>query len=1240
MIVYGVSMAGKSANNQGLIEFDGIYLDPKYSLLVNDLKSRGITNLNQVRQTAVFSYVTENKLCPPNDTHAFIREFRTLTNESGNGVRSFKRWDDALAKKVLVKKLFDQSSAAICEANDVKSLYDLLTLPKNKFSAISQKSGTIEEFLSSVSKLPVSCLKISTRIVNILYRNGIQTTEQLLMTGCAFLLQLPGMNDLLMNEIINSLDKIPEAIEYFKNISHTKVPDFGNSTSTEERKSETGNSETAKHFDNATEKKPEYQTQLMFPIDGFTEISSSDKSNDDSNLQASRVEKTVLESDVKPDFSTISVSDEDQTSVISVEDAENEKDILNTSFDPEIVESIRALLEKMTHVKPYGVSPAFLSDRINHALSPSQVMKVLEESKWALETQDNSFVYVSEVNKDIDDIPVKATESDQLSHELDVSEELTNDSIPDKNVSDSPVGKPKWNEYEAAILLDAYLKVREHPEQRRKLVQQVSDQLRQMAINQGMQISDTYRNYVGIDRQMSSIETTWTGEKPSGHATATKLFTEIVTIYRSDQSKFMKILNEAIKLSQSSEERNDIEQNFRNFLELSCTEERITEIIEGLKNIESIAVEYKWGQCVLFGNDPQISFSSLKTIQENMIYSDFYTKENRSILRIFSKYLKNNYGFEILDSVDNPEPIFDDKQPEKIITRDEFKEFLSNRGVVDRKITLWLTYLGILADKCGINKIYDIGQQEAKNISEKLENKLNLTEPQSNEKRNALYAYKEYANDIKIITEKPLIEENFRAFLKERHYSENEITEIVGCIYQIEAYAHKRHWFKYKLFGDSINLSYDLYLTTQRIINKSDIDTFQNRKALNAFGVFLKQNNSELNNPIEQPISSVQLPVQPSIIPISLPIATDSLVEQIEKILIEKETNGMTIYDLKKLLGKNQYEIQDAISKSENIIEIKLRLYHKEAFIDIDDAADQLESILQKLILQNDNIASSALLFRYAHSEMNMFLNDNDLDDSQSVYDLAKHFFMKCHYHGKSYNFSDNTYITTPDIKINKFLDLVIYFGKSLNRPFKQDELIEYLGKLELPTSNLHGKMQIGVKPVVFFYDTKEYLIVESMNLDDAFMSQAKNALTRLLEDTGEYVILRNITDIWYYQMPVLPYNLNWTPLLLQQVLHFYGNKIGYRTIPAMDNQYLDTLHAVLVPNNSWIKDFRDAAAIFLLENYPDQKTFEAEELRQIFVKSGMIKGNELIWNMHKALGKDPRFIWDSDGSHVRVELS
>ena len=84
--------------------------------------------------------------------------------------------------------------------------------------------------------------------------------------------------------------------------------------------------------------------------------------------------------------------------------------------------------------------------------------------------------------------------------------------------------------YEAVLLLDAYLSVINGVQSRTRAIKKVSDDLRKMAINNGIMIDETYRNVNGIQFQMASMESAYIGRtilKPT-----IKLFLEVVTLYR------------------------------------------------------------------------------------------------------------------------------------------------------------------------------------------------------------------------------------------------------------------------------------------------------------------------------------------------------------------------------------------------------------------------------------------------------------------------------------------------------------------------------------------------------------------------------------------------------------------------------------------------------------------------------------------------------------------------------------
>ena len=77
----------------------------------------------------------------------------------------------------------------------------------------------------------------------------------------------------------------------------------------------------------------------------------------------------------------------------------------------------------------------------------------------------------------------------------------------------------------------------------------------------------------------------------------------------------------------------------------------------------------------------------------------------------------------------------------------------------------------------------------------------------------------------------------------------------------------------------------------------------------------------------------------------------------------------------------------------------------------------------------------------------------------------------------------------------------------------------------------------------------------------------------------------------------------------------------------------------MVVSADSEIQTFSDAVVSVILDNGIEQRKYEAEELRRLLIKRGMISGNELIGNLPKALPSDDRFIWDTAGQYVTIKI-
>ena len=361
-------------------------------------------------------------------------------------------------------------------------------------------------------------------------------------------------------------------------------------------------------------------------------------------------------------------------------------------------------------------------------------------------------------------------------------------------------------------------------------------------------------------------------------------------------------------------------------------------------------------------------------------------------------------------------------------------------------------------------------------------------------------------------------------------------------------------------------------------------------------------------------------------------------VAKIEQIILRADINGMTYENLRTVSGLTVRATNQLVAEAMHIVDMDGKLIHQDAFVDWEDGANQLEDILEKLMQKNDGYVSAKQLYEYAKVEMSMFINDNNLDEERLVYDMARHLFEKVDCRGRHYRFSGKSHISRQEDGITSNLDVYKKYAKDQGGIFSISALEDYLGRIGMGTGNLHAQMRVYDEPIFFCYESGIFMYVESMHIDSAWMDTVKKALEALLTEVGGHIILRSLPDTWLEQLPPLPESSLWTPLLLQSVLRCYSRQLGARTIPAMERQSLDTLHAMLVIDSCMIQNFGDVVVTWLMDNEIEQHDFEAEELRGDMVDAGIIQGNELIWNMPKALKQDERFAWDASGLHVTIE--
>lgn len=123
------------------------------------------------------------------------------------------------------------------------------------------------------------------------------------------------------------------------------------------------------------------------------------------------------------------------------------------------------------------------------------------------------------------------------------------------------VRQKPWDKYEAAILLDAVIKVRSGEIDRKQAIADVSEKLRKRAQMAGIQIDNVYRDVAGITFQMYSMESAYEGHtlvKPP-----TKLFLDIVKMMKENKEEYNAILHEAMNVAGTDK---TTEENFLKWL--------------------------------------------------------------------------------------------------------------------------------------------------------------------------------------------------------------------------------------------------------------------------------------------------------------------------------------------------------------------------------------------------------------------------------------------------------------------------------------------------------------------------------------------------------------------------------------------------------------------------------------------------------------------------------------------------
>ena len=171
-----------------------------------------------------------------------------------------------------------------------------------------------------------------------------------------------------------------------------------------------------------------------------------------------------------------------------------------------------------------------------------------------------------------------------------------------------------WDQYEAVVLLEGFLDILSNNFSRNEVIDRVSHDLRTMAINQGYEIDDVFRNKNGITFQIKSMESAYLGYtvmKP-----ASRLFTETVALYRNSQSEYEKMRKEAREMMEGNKEK-----KFMDYLASQVSRALFVELSSFYPDIEAFCLKLHVLTKPLFETTDFETIKRVqKTIEQNKIF--------------------------------------------------------------------------------------------------------------------------------------------------------------------------------------------------------------------------------------------------------------------------------------------------------------------------------------------------------------------------------------------------------------------------------------------------------------------------------------------------------------------------------------------------------------------------------------------------------------------------------------------
>lgn len=364
--------------------------------------------------------------------------------------------------------------------------------------------------------------------------------------------------------------------------------------------------------------------------------------------------------------------------------------------------------------------------------------------------------------------------------------------------------------------------------------------------------------------------------------------------------------------------------------------------------------------------------------------------------------------------------------------------------------------------------------------------------------------------------------------------------------------------------------------------------------------------------------------------------SNDVSVKKVETIIEEKGVEGMTIAELTLVAHESYPTVIGIIREDDNLIEIGSRVISINSLVDWEEAANEINGILMRL-LRKTPIVSKHLLYQEVKASLDIFLNDNDLDSENYVYDLARFFFEKKKINGIQWGFDGSNIGENKNIASLSAEEIVIEYAKEINAPILRKDVENLIQRVGLNTSTIWSQLVGNQKAVFFLYDIDMAILKETIPTDPSWLGRISDIISDCFQTNQVLIPFRILFNEIEPLLPPLQNGVKWTLMLFQNIVGQYKTQFAYRLISGK-KQY-NTIPSFMIRKDSELDSFADCLAAWLKsQQYHDTKISQME-MRKYLVKNQIISSNEYVHNLPTILGNHPCFIWSHDKRTVQVIL-